>query len=878
MKRIAGPSRKRWLAVALATVLPLGGCSLFDRQVLFSENEPKNQAEAGSTHVSVLTVAPWDDFAKELQPNFTFDEAKSLELAGATTQVFEEKIIDSLKLMVELAPPQSTTTETIRKTEGLKDAAGNALPPRTSDRTDTRAPGDLSEVPDTALGSESELPTFPAGVTSPLARTLAVEPMLKYAAATALFQEIRLLNRYIEYAVQRHDYRAYAVRLQVSLMPSARNEPVDAYTTASFFLGDGNSASLAAATVLRALPGEISETRFQLESLMTQANSILDQEGPTDLRTCGSLIRALQEPAATYSWPLYIHLASKMDAGGDELWRATEKLTASQCKLRLDEADNKACEAGGKDYCCDSWNKLKGIQEIDRKALEEEVRGDCREVAWRLRLSTGPQRTPFVVPLLVTDDFELSAQARALNEARQFAFGLQVMAQGFGGNVGSARLARRLQAVTGNDFNSLMTVARVTDNSVRIRFGAVQQATAKYSMVPRTNNVTLLLLVPKRDIIDSENLGSYINVLSRTEMIHAKTGKKIPKAPLAKAETACEEILTPYRQLLEPGRPCHPELAQDLLNSVLANNFLRFKEDVGTTLVSPALRMGFPYQQLWLDFAAATTYSPYASTNFELPRKRVPEVFCDQKTALLDDGKAEATVTLRNGKLLSTGILSAALKIKGKDNAGQCVGKEHALAATQITVLDDKTSAVFKFPSPGNLGLDPDCAQSLELTCRGCLANCHSASAPPDPKFTYPLTGLKKQEVKPEAKTARFTLAPVPPSLSKPANGVATIRLLFKKNDKKEASQFGFGFEVKGARVTGVVATTGDQATPVAVTQVGNPQTWQVLTDQVAVTVDVTLEVLGGKIEVNAVERVQKIGTGNIEDGTALPTQVILVQ
>lgn len=846
---------QRNLAFLLIALTPMSGCGVFVRRPLFREQIPANQAEAGSTHIAVLSVAPWEEYAKALQPNFTFDEAKALELAGATTQAFEEKVTDALSLMVKLSPPQTTSAETIRRTKNVTDAEGNAVPERSEDRTDTLAPGDTSLAPTLTTGTEADLPTFPAGVTSPLTKQLALEPMLKYAAATALLQEVRLLNRYVEDAVQRHDYQAYVVRLQVSVMPSARNEPIDAYTTASFFIGDdGSSAGVAVPLGLPRGPRAMSQNLQDINILMSATSDpsarstqeisrkIINAAKGEDVENdCNDLFLQLNRSISNQNFPLYIDIASRVTSGKD---------------LRTE------VEALG------NYKSLIERSSSDREKMENQHQflASCTDTAQLLMKASSPGGdTPFVVPLLVTDDLELSSQARALNEARQFAFGLQVMAQGFGGSLGSTRLARKLQAVVGNDINSLMSLARVTDNTVRVRFGAMQQATAQYAMVPRTNNVTLLILVPKQAIVEDPNLGSFIDVLGRTEMINAKSGKPIPPAPLVNGTERCTEILTPYSDFTESDA-CDKSKVQELLNDVMANRYASFVSKVSSKLKDP--KVEFPYKQLWLDFAAATTYSAYASTNFELPKLKLPQAFCEQSAALIDDGKSEATITLRDAKFLLPTILSATVQVREKDSTGACKtsATEHTLPASQIVVPAERSSATFKFPSPTSLGLDPSCAFELHVTCRGCVVPTGECARPPaNPTMgVYILTGLKKNEAAPAARPARFTIVPASASLLQPINSnELTLRLLIKK-EKATAAEYGFAFRIEGARVKQVVASSG--ANP---TMVENLQTWQVISGIETETIDVILDVLSPRISVTAKERLPKISGGEFVDGPA---------
>src|SRR5574337_2160671 len=62
--------------------------------------------------------------------------------------------------------------------------------------------------------------------------------MLRYWVATALYQEVKLLDRYVKDAAIAGDYYPYLMRIQVTLMPRRRDLPYDAYTDVAMFAGD----------------------------------------------------------------------------------------------------------------------------------------------------------------------------------------------------------------------------------------------------------------------------------------------------------------------------------------------------------------------------------------------------------------------------------------------------------------------------------------------------------------------------------------------------------------------------------------------------------------------------------------------------------------
>lgn len=106
-------------------------------------------------------------------------------------------------------------------------------------------------------------------------------------------------------------------------------------------------------------------------------------------------------------------------------------------------------------------------------------------------------KLPYVVPLIVTDDLERAIKSSATEVANQISLAVGLMEKGVGGNIGSNLLNRNRNSGLATDFNSLLTVGRMNDNGIYIRLGAATDAAGTNSLVGRTYDITLLVLVPK---------------------------------------------------------------------------------------------------------------------------------------------------------------------------------------------------------------------------------------------------------------------------------------------------------------------------------------------------------------------------------------------
>ncbi len=177
-----------WLAI----LAWLAGCSHFDPyRILWQDQTVVYTAEnVGFAHVSVLSVAPWHEIEGMLQPSFDLTPEDARQRALPITVRWEEKAMAALiaKLGVGIDAP-------------------------------THAEADASTLP-----GFSDWDKFEA----------ANNPMLEYQLATALYQEVQILNNYVRYAAQSKGYQAFLVRLQVSIMPLAHDMPYDTYVNIGF--------------------------------------------------------------------------------------------------------------------------------------------------------------------------------------------------------------------------------------------------------------------------------------------------------------------------------------------------------------------------------------------------------------------------------------------------------------------------------------------------------------------------------------------------------------------------------------------------------------------------------------------------------------------
>lgn len=141
-----------------------------------------------------------------------------------------------------------------------------------------------------------------------------------------------------------------------------------------------------------------------------------------------------------------------------------------------------------------------------------------------------------IYPLVIADAVETSSVAKSVEVMRQAALSLSGVVNNIGLNAGLRGGSDRLDAIVAGDRNSLTTVGRISDHTVRIRIGAQQQGSSKLAMVPKTQNISVVVFTRAADF---EN--GYLDrlaVVSEVTFADVKSGATLPEKP--RAETRRE--------------------------------------------------------------------------------------------------------------------------------------------------------------------------------------------------------------------------------------------------------------------------------------------------------------------------------------------------
>jgi hypothetical protein len=472
------------------------------------------QMDAGSTHVAVLAVAPWADYVSKLQPDFSLTSLEALAMAVPVTSTREEQMLSAITAGLKLAMPANDS--------------GSAA--TTTNATTTNTNVTATQPPPSPIAGTSATPA----TSGKLDTHLPIDPLMQRLAALALFQEAKLLSMRIADTAVPENYTAYVVSLQITLMPNARREPYDAYTTITF---------------------------------------------------------------------LGAHSA------------------------------------------------------------------------------TGQIR---VVPLLVTDSIEATRQS----DVSQRILDLSLAASAMAGNTPVSASVRkqlnRLVNVQSTDFNSLMTVARLSENSIRVRLGAVR-GNDRYFVVPRTHNITLVIMVP------GKGLHRELTYIARTQLNDAIHGTPLSTGTSGMFGWRFENVIAEWARDYEVPR--EPGYYTELLTLAQTANYAAFRDHVVEEIFPDAacasrckltpLPRGVTecrckesiirydesvrdaaVDRIWADAANYAAMGQYAKGVFALPEASSGKRRFYPKVAVTPiDDSARTLVTIRGSRFIDPGRVHARLRV-----------------------------------------------------------------------------------------------------------------------------------------------------------------------------------------------------------------------
>jgi hypothetical protein len=310
----------------------------------------------------------------------------------------------------------------------------------------------------------------------------------------------------------------------------------------------------------------------------------------------------------------------------------------------------------------------------------------CATPASRDRPATTPTspetcQLPEVLPLLVTDNVEAALRSQTTDDLNAFGLALAgtVNAVGVGANLDN--LQEQFKRSMARNLNSLLMITRLTSNTLRVRFGAMQQTDDAYAMVPRNQFVTAVVLVPEGISSQSDSLLRRLHVWSGIEFVNVKSGDPL-REKSAKRDTA--DVAAIAKRYMQAEASVEAAW-QDVLNGDWNSYVTKFSRNPNNL------------REMWVDIAQLQAGYSFDVLSVELPPTRRRRFFPDQEALLVDDGRDTTTVQLAGASGMDPSNLCAALLL---GNPPQRV------MAKKTTLFVDSTVAQFEFPSLKAWGLD----------------------------------------------------------------------------------------------------------------------------------------------------------------------------
>lgn len=603
---------------------------------LFRPSTVPSREDAAAVTISA-TAIPWATISTAVQPNFSMPtgDAALAQIAPITSQM-EQQVLSAFGASAQLGLAQgaiqsnsvsnvagSTTNSSTTTNNGnttTTTASGSSAPPTVSTTTTTSQAGTgggNTSVTTTTNSSSQQIAAalpqtnsaIPAGATAlaptPLSGAPGIDPILKYQAALALYQEVQLMNNEVQDIAARRCFVPYMVQIKFAVLPYRQHLPYDLHARVSFFP----------------------------DSVLSQASA-----APT---------KSLREIAPQYY------------------------------------TDTNSCTA------LTSTNVL-----------------------------------PKVVPILVTDDVERAVKSSSVEVAKQLSLAISAISPAVAAGGGLNALQQDLNAVSGQEINSRLTVTRQSDNTIYARIGAAEDPTSGLSLIGQTYDVSVLLLVPT-GLFQSQagalaaSETANVRVVTYLEFRDSMNGTELPERMGSYSNESVGTIrdtfnsVSPYLgtfwDSLSPTKQYN--FIDAITPALQVSDYESFRQALlalknegpehgDTTLPSNSVSSANVYAahfgEIWTRLTTLLTDSEYENATIELHGPD-PISIAAQSATLFDDGKQSSQATLYQASGIVPGQINAKLVL---------TSPQPATLVAQSIVFDPKEGNLsFAFPSLKAWGL-----------------------------------------------------------------------------------------------------------------------------------------------------------------------------
>lgn len=347
---------------------------------------------------------------------------------------------------------------------------------------------------------------------------------------------------------------------------------------------------------------------------------------------------------------------------------------------------------------------------------------------------------PLIYPLLTTDALEAANDQQNLNHLRQLTASISAAVHGVGIQSGVDQLNQNLNTVNGLNLNSLLTVGKLNQNCMVVRLGARNQPGSKerFSLVPETHNVSLLVLAPTKaselEMTARTILRDALDGTPARDMSHKKRNDLfidnvigsylLNKRDVAKFEKELQA--KPYRGVDHDFYLYLWKLMNDVndKNSTNSVTFINFQNDFTNFFTDPEFtnffngKMHWPSlsgktgsmtnyygfytnlfdivwrDSLWVDVARSGAAEQYANDLIPLPVWTPHLPAKDQTVLYQDDGHSAIFTIVNDAGSVPAYKITAKLILKDiKSNS-----PDMRLYSRQIATTNDGTTLNIQFP------------------------------------------------------------------------------------------------------------------------------------------------------------------------------------
>lgn len=348
-----------------------------------------------------------------------------------------------------------------------------------------------------------------------------------------------------------------------------------------------------------------------------------------------------------------------------------------------------------------------------------------------------------VYPLVISDAMETTSVGKSVEAVRQAALQLAGVIGAVGVNAGVSGGTDKLEAALGLDKNSLVTVGRVSDHTLRIRLGAQNAGSQKYAIVPRTHNISVVVLTrwdkgPK-DRVTSLSVITHTNLVSTDSGVSLTSGRDRNRRDLAIRVAKVIDLyhFGPVGENCTLGRKSSPRSSLlatdqtvpaseepdidkhlDLLRAVDRGDYQTVAAclDVNTMSASDEAA----YRRLLAALMEIQGDSRYSKLQIALRQIRDPILPPnDQLVIYTDDGKAPMSFVVRGGVGLTDENVKAELAVAKM--SGSTLTPNAKLLPASLSVAGSGEDVTVVFPSLATLSLTQDdlAKEPLRLTVSG---------------------------------------------------------------------------------------------------------------------------------------------------------------